>query len=59
MVNENIKIHKTKYKSSAKEKRKALKRANITGALITPRDVGEEQPSFFSPARTKLYVKLV
>ena len=53
---ENIKVHKLRYKSSAKERRKAIIRAR-QGGMITPRDTGEEQPPFFMPARYKLLVK--
>ncbi|CDW77220.1 UNKNOWN [Stylonychia lemnae] len=55
---ETVKAHRTKYKSSAKEKRKAKKRAQI-GGIPTPRDFGEDQPSFFTSPRTRLYVKLI
>ena len=53
---ENIKVHKLRYKSSAKEKRKAIIRAR-QGGMVTPRETGEEQPPFFMPARYKLLVK--
>ena len=53
---ENIKVRKIKYKSSARERRKALIRLR-QGGMITPRDTGEEQPPFFMPARYRLLVK--
>ena len=53
---DNIKVHKLRYKSSAKEKRKAIIRAR-QGGMVTPRETGEEQPPFFMPARYKLLVK--
>ena len=45
-----------KYKSTAKERRKSVKRINPTG-IFTPKDIGEEQPPFFMPARYKLLLK--
>ena len=53
---DNIKIRKLRYKSTAREKRKAIIRARA-GGMLTPRDTGEEQPPFFMPARYKLLVK--
>ena len=53
---ENIKVRALRYKSSAREKRKALVRAR-QGGMVTPRDTGEEQPPFFMPARYRLLVK--
>ena len=53
---DNIKVHKLRYKSSAKEKRKAIIRAR-QGGMVTPRETGEEQPPFFMPVRYKLLVK--
>ena len=53
---ENLKVHKTKYKSFAKDRKRAARRASI-GGLLTPRDIGEDQPPFFMPARYKVYIK--
>ena len=53
---ENLRVRRLKYKSSAKERRKALKRSKV-GGLVTPRDTGEEQPPFFSQVRYKLLFK--
>ena len=53
---ENVKVRKLRYKSTAREKRKALARSR-QGGLLTPRDTGEEQPPFFMPARYRLLVK--
>eukprot|EP00347_Sterkiella_histriomuscorum_P002067 403369599 len=59
MMYDTTKIHRTKYKSSAKDKRRASKRARVGMGLMTPRDIGEEQPLFFQPQRTKIYMKIM
>ena len=56
---ENKRFHKKEYKSFARDRRKAVKRANLTNAIITPRDIGEEQLPFFTPMRNKLYFKCI
>ena len=53
---QNVKVRKIRYKSTAREKRKAAIRARA-GGMPTPRDTGEEQPPFFMPARYRLLVK--
>ena len=53
---ENVKVRKVKYRSAAKERRKAAIRLK-QGGLQTPRDIGEEQPPFYMPARYRLLVK--
>ena len=52
---ENTKMHKLKYRSSAKEHRKQRKRLAMT--IKTPQDLGEDIPLFYTPARYKLLVK--
>jgi hypothetical protein len=54
---QNVKMRRLKYKSTARDRRKAKQRALGTTGIITPRDTGEEQPPFFMPARYKLLVK--
>ena len=53
---QNVKVRKLRYKSTAREKRKAIQRSRA-GGMLTPRDTGEEQPPFFMPARYRLLVK--
>ena len=50
---DNIKVRNLKYKSSAKERR----RNAIRDKTLGPRDIGEEVPPFFLPARYKLLLK--
>ena len=45
---QSVKVHRTKYKSMAKERRKQMLRSKMGGQL-GPRDIGEEQPPFFMP----------
>ena len=52
---ENIKVRKLRYRSVARERRKAAARVKQAGQM-TPRDIGEEQPPFFMPARYRLLV---
>lgn len=59
MMYDTPKIHRTKYKSQAKDKRRAAKRARIGMGLVTPRELGEEQPLFFQPQRTKIFFKIM
>jgi len=54
----NLRIHKLKYKSMAREKRKATRRAAM-GGVKTPKEMGEEQPPFFLPPRYKLMFKVL
>ena len=53
---DNIKVRKLRYRSVARERRKAAARAKQAG-VMTPRDIGEEQPPFFMPMRYRLLVK--
>ena len=53
---ENLKVHNIKYRSQAKERRKAIVRAR-QGGQPGPREIGEEQPPFFMPVRYRLLVK--
>lgn len=56
---EHVKIHATKYKSFAKTARRAAKRARAGMGMLTPKDIGEEQPLFFLPQRTKLFLRIM
>ena len=47
-----------KYKSMAKEKRKAVRRMAI-GGVKSPKDTGEELPPFFLQPRYKLLYKVL
>ena len=56
MIYDNLRVRRLKYKSAAKERRKALKRSTL-GGLQTPKDIGEKVPPFFIPVRYKLLFK--
>ena len=55
---ENIRSHKLKYKSMAKERKKQTRRDKQAKAT-TPKDTGEEMPPFYLPQRYKLYFKMI
>lgn len=55
---ENLRVRSLKYKSMAKEKRKAVRRLAI-GGVKSPKDTGEELPPFFLPPRYKLLYKVL
>ena len=56
---ENMRSHKLKYKSMAKEKRKQARRDRASSGVVSPKDIGEELPPFFMPQRYKLLFKMV
>ena len=55
---ENLRVRSLKYKSMAKEKRKAVRRMAI-GGVKSPKDTGEELPPFFLQPRYKLLYKVL
>merc|ERR1711865_810192 len=54
----NLRVHKLKYKSMAREKRKQTRRLAM-GGIKTPKEMGEEQPPFYLPPRYKLMFKVL
>ena len=52
-----MKIHKKRLDSNAKERRRHNWKWLTKMPILTPKDIGEDQLSFFTPARYKLYVK--
>jgi len=55
---ENNRFRSLKYKSMAKAKAKATKRA-MMGGVPSPKDTGEEIPPFFMAPRYKLLYKVL
>lgn len=55
---ENLRVRSLKYKSMAKEKRKAARRMAI-GGVKSPKDTNEELPPFFLQPRYKLLYKVL
>lgn len=55
---ENLRLHNSKYRSAAKEKRKQARRERMAG-VSNIRESCEEIPPFFMPQRYKLLFKVM